>query len=68
MNHCETDFFADDTTLYTNSKNIDTKENKLQNDLKNAKLWSEQNKMKINHNKTIGTVGTKETSKQSDSV
>ena len=60
MNHCEADFFADDTTLYTNSKNIDAIENNLQADLGNAKLWSEQNKMKINCNKTTGmTVGTK---------
>ena len=65
MNHCEADFFADDTTLYTNSKNIDT----IENNLENAKLWSDQNKMKINYNKTTCmTVGTKETSKQSESV
>ena len=44
MNHCETDFFTDDTNLYANSKNIDTIENNLQNDLENAKLWSEKKK------------------------
>ena len=60
MKHCETDFFADETTLYTNSKNIDTIENNFQNDLA---------KMKINYNKpTCMAVGTKKKSKQPDSV
>ena len=49
---CLSDFYADDGTVHTNDKNVETVEIKLQGDLNNAKHWSEENKLPLNYNKT----------------
>ena len=54
------DFYADDGTVHTHDKNVETVEIKLQGDLNNAKHWSEENKLPLNYNKTTCmTIGTK---------
>ena len=59
MEHCDTDYYADDTTVHTNGENEIAVQAKLQLDARNAELWSKQNKMHLNYNKTtcmlIGT-------------
>ena len=59
MEHCDTDYYADDTTVHTNGKNEIAVQAKLQLDARNAELWSKQNKMYLNYDKTtcmlIGT-------------
>ncbi|MCG8048030.1 MAG: reverse transcriptase domain-containing protein, partial [Candidatus Thiodiazotropha endolucinida] len=61
LNYTSSDFFADDTTIHTNNKDVNTIELKLQRDLEGAKLWSDQNKMQINYSKTTCmTVGTRQ--------
>ena len=49
---CLSDFYADDATVHTNDKKLDTVECKLQGELGNAKHWSKQNKFPLNYNKT----------------
>ena len=57
---CLSDFYADDETVQTHGKNIETVEIKLQGDLNNAKRWSKENKLPLNYNKTTCmTIGTK---------
>ena len=57
---CLSDFCADDGTVHTHDKNVETVEIKLQGDLNNAKHWSEENKLPLNYNKTTCmTIGTK---------
>ena len=57
---CLSDFYADDGTVHTHDKNVETVEIKLQGDLNNAKHWSEENKLPLNYNKTTCmTIGTK---------
>ena len=57
---CFSDFYADDGTVHTHDKNVETVEIKLQGDLNNAKHWSEENKLPLNYNKTTCmTIGTK---------
>ena len=58
---CLSDFYADDRTVHTNDKNVETVEIKLHGDLNNAKHWSEEeNKLPLNYNKTTCmTIGTK---------
>ena len=51
MEHCDTDYYADDVTVHTHG-NIQTEiESKLQHDGNNTKLWCQQNKMEINYDK-----------------
>ena len=50
--YCLSDFYADDATVHTNDKNIDTIEHKLQTELGNANIWSKQNKLPLNYGKT----------------
>ena len=50
--YCLSDFYADDATVHTNDKNIDTIEHKLQTELGNANTWSKQNKLPLNYGKT----------------
>ena len=52
MNYCYSDFFADDTSLHTRDNKRDKVEEKLQCDADNAKEWSRQNNMHMNHDKT----------------
>ena len=53
IEHCDSDYYADDATVHTHG-NIQTEiEAKLQHDGKNTKLWYKQNKMEINYDKTI---------------
>ena len=49
---CLSNFYADDATVHTNDKTVDTVECKLQDELGNAKHWSKQNKLPLNYNKT----------------
>ena len=52
MEHCDSDYYADDATVHTHG-NIQTEiEAKLQHGGNNTKLWCKQNKMEINYDKT----------------
>ena len=54
------DYYADDGTVHTHAKNIETVEIKLQGDLNHTKHWSKENKLPLNYNKTTClTIGTK---------
>ena len=62
MKYCDSDLFADDTTIYTHSSNtkLNVNETKLQNDFHAANTWCLQNKMQINYDKTTCmTIGTR---------
>lgn len=60
MKYCDSDLFADDTTIYTHSSNIDDIETKLKSDFHAANTWCLQNKMQINYDKTTCmTTGTR---------
>ena len=48
---CLSDFCADDRTVNTNDKKLDTVECKLQSELGNAKHWSKQNMLPLKYNK-----------------
>ena len=52
MEHCDTDYYADDTTAHINGKNEIAVQAKLQLDARIAELWSKQNKMYLNYDKT----------------
>ena len=52
LNHCYSDFFADDATLHTHSKGVDIIENIIQTDFVETKQWSKRNKLPINYNNT----------------
>ena len=49
---CLSDVYADDATVHTNDKKLDTIECKLQDELGTAKFWSKQNMLPLNYNKT----------------
>ena len=60
MKYCDSDLFADDTTIYTHSSNTNVIETKLQNDFHAANTWCLQNKMQITYDKTTCmTIGTR---------
>ena len=60
MKYCDSDLFADDTTIYTHSSDTNIIETKLQNDFHAAITWCLQNKMQINYDKTTCmTIGTR---------
>ena len=60
LNHCTTDFYADDSTLHISDKNKTQIETKLQSDSDQVTNWSKNNKMPINYNKTtIMTLGSR---------
>ena len=49
---CFSDFYADDGTVHTQDKNMETVEIKLQGDLNNAKHWSIEYKLPLDYNNT----------------
>ena len=52
LNHCFSDFFADDATFHTHSKSLDVIENHIVSDFDETKQWSKRNNLPINYNKT----------------
>ena len=52
MEHCDSDYYADDATVRTTGKTKTDVEAKLQNDGNNAKFWGRQNKMNVHYDKT----------------
>ena len=57
---CTSDIYADDTTIHTNHKQIDTVEIRLQGELNNSNDWSKENKLPLNLKKTTCmTLGTR---------
>ena len=52
LNHCFSDFFADDATFHTHSKNLDIIENHIIDDFDKTKQWSKRNNLPINYKKT----------------
>ena len=52
MEHCDTDYYADDTTVHINGKNEITVQAKLQLNARIAEFWSKQNKMYLSYDKT----------------
>ena len=64
MNHCYSDYYADDATVHTHVSAPNVIESKLQQDGNNTKLWCKQNKMEINYDKTTCMiVGTQQRTK-----
>ena len=49
---CSSDIYADDTTVHTSNKHIDTVQFRLQRELNNSNDWSKENKLPLNLNKT----------------
>ena len=49
---CSSDIYADDTTVHTSSKHIDTVECRLQSELNSSNDWSIENKLPLNLKKT----------------
>ena len=45
MEHCVSDYYADDVAVHTHGKAQNEIESKLQQDSNNTKLWCKQNKM-----------------------
>ena len=43
MEHCDSDYYADDATVHTAGKTKNDVEAKLQNDGNNAKFWGRHN-------------------------
>lgn len=69
MEHCDTDYYADDTTVHTNGENEIAVQAKLQLDARNAELWSKQNKMHLNYDKTTCMlIGTRYRTKNSQQL
>ena len=57
---CETDLYADDTTIHTADKDINVIESRLQVSVNDFKTWCVNNKMHINVNKTFSmTIGSR---------
>ena len=52
MEHCDSDYYADDATVHTTGKTKTEVEAKLQNNGNNAKFWNRQNKMNVRYDKT----------------
>lgn len=52
LKHCETNMFADDTTIYINGKDITLVSELLQNDLANIYEWLNTNKLSLHIGKT----------------
>jgi hypothetical protein len=52
IEHCDSDLFADDTTMGTIGSDLDTIENDLTVDMGNVVRWSRLNRMLINFTKT----------------
>ena len=62
MEHCDSDYYADDATVHTTgkTKKKNDVEAKLQNDGNNAKFWGRQNKMNVHYDKnTCMLIGTR---------
>jgi hypothetical protein len=61
ISNCNTDMYADDSTIHISWKNISDIQTKVQEDLNKIALWCKDNNMLINCNKTkCITVGTKQ--------
>ena len=61
ISNCNTDMYADDSTIHISGGNISDIQTKVQEDLNRIELWCKDNNMFINCNKTkCITVGTKQ--------
>ena len=61
ISNCNTDMYADDSTIPISGENISDIQTKVQEDLNRIELWCKDNNMFINCNKTkCMTVGTKQ--------
>ena len=52
IEHCDSDFYADDTTFHTSGKTKTEVKSKLQHDGNRSKLWGKHNKMNMHYDKT----------------
>ena len=52
LNHCFSDFFADDANFHTHSKSLDVIGNHIVSDFDETKQWSKRNNLPINYDKT----------------
>ena len=53
LNHCHSDFYADDATFHTSSSCLETIENDIQDDINISFAWSRENKMFVHFDKTF---------------
>ena len=61
VSNCNTDMYADDSTIHISGENRSDLQTKVQEDLNRIELWCKDNNMFINCNKTkCMTVGTKQ--------
>ena len=61
ISNCNTDMYADDSTIHISGENSSDIQTKVQEDLNRIELWCKDNNMFINCNKTkCMTVGTKQ--------
>jgi hypothetical protein len=60
ISNCNTDMYADDSTIHISGENISAIQTKVQEDLNRIELWCKDNNIFINCSKTkCMTVGTK---------
>ena len=52
IEHCDSDYYADDATVHTRGKTKSDVETKLQHDGNRSKQWGKQNKMNVHYDKT----------------
>ena len=52
IEHCDSDYYADDATVHTRGKTKSDVETKLQRDGNRSKQWGKQNKMNVHYDKT----------------
>ena len=61
ISNCNTDMYADDSTIHISGENISAIQTKIQEDLNRIELWCKDKNMFINCSKTkCMTVGTKQ--------
>ena len=61
LKSCETDLYADDTTIHVSGSNLNNMQIKVQSDLDEVERWCNENNMFINTNKTkCMVIGTKQ--------
>ena len=61
LKNCETDLYADDTTVHVSGRDLNNLQTKVQSDLEEVERWCNDNYMFINTNKTkCMVIGTKQ--------
>ena len=69
IEHCDSDYYADDATVHTRGKTKSDIETKLQHDGNRSKQWGKQNKMNVHYDKTsCMLLGTRHSTQNSQEI